>query len=190
MKNCIIIYTSKRGSTERYAGWISEDLKCESVSLEKALSRKLNLREYGCVIYGGWIRGSGIVGFDKFGKILDEDLLKRLIVFGVGVADETAENYAQVWEYSIGRIDPKNSGGAVLYIFGGRYDPQAVKGMDRIMMKMMRTVLLSGSIDEAKSEAYKIKDRIDNGADMVKRENIYSLVKDAERRISAAIPEA
>jgi len=123
------------------------------------------------------------VDFDKFAQLLDEDVMKRLIVFGTGFADETAENYAQVWGYSIGKIDPKNENGAIMYILGGRYVPEEVTGMDRFLMKIMRRVLLSGSTPDAKMQADRIRERIDNGVDMVSRDNIASLVKDARKKI-------
>lgn len=181
MSKSIVIYTSKRGSTAQYAEWIASDLGCDALKLEDAYG--MDLSEFDCIIYGGWIRGSGIVGFDDFAKMLDAELMSRLIVYGVGFADETAENYAQVWGYSIGKIDPKNENGAILYILGGRYDPAEVKGMDRFLMKVMRTVLLSGSTPDAKKQADKIRERIDNGVDMVKRDNIASLVRDAEKKL-------
>lgn len=180
MGKSIVIYTSKRGSAKQYAEWIAEELSCDAVSLSDA--KELNLHEYDCIIYGGWIRGSGIVDFDKFAKMLDDELMERLIVYGVGMADETADNYAQVWGYSIGKIDPKNEKRILLYILGGRYDPHNVKGLDAFLMKIMRRVLISGSTNDAKSRMNFMKDRIDNGVDMVKRENINSLVNDAQKR--------
>ena len=110
--------------------------------------------------------------------------MQKLIVYGVGIADETAENYAQVWGYSIGKIDPKNENRAILYILGGRYEPDKVEGLDKFLMKIMRRVLLSGSTPEAKGRANFMRDRIDNGVDMVSRENIDSLVKDARRKLA------
>ena len=183
MSKAIVLYTSKRGSTEQYAEWIAEELGCKALPLSDPGVKEIDLHEYDCIIYGGWIRGSGIVDFDKFGKLLDADLMKRLIVFGVGMADETAENYAQVWGYSIGKLDPKNENRAMLYILGGRYEPDKIEGLDRILMKMMRRVLLSGSTPEARSRAEFMKNRIDKGVDMVSRENIKSLVKDAENKL-------
>lgn len=183
MDKSIVIYTSKRGSTKQYAEWIAEDLGCSAVPLGDVLKEGTDLHGYGCVIYGGWIRGSGIVDFDRFAKLLDGEIMKRLIVYGTGFADETAENYAQVWGYSLGKIDPKNESGAILYILGGRYIPEEVTGMDRFLMKIMRTVLLSGSTPDAKRQADKIRERIDKGIDMVSRDNISSLVKDAEKKI-------
>lgn len=179
MKKSIVIYTSKRGSTKQYAEWIAEDLGCEALPLSDALG--LDLHDYGCVIYGGWIRGSGIVDFNKFAKMLDDGIMSRLIVFGVGFADETAENYAQVWTYSLGKIDPKNEHRVLMYILGGRYDPAEVKGLDKFLMKAMRAVLLSGSTKDAKSQANMMRQRIDEGCDLVKRDNISSLVKDANK---------
>ena len=183
MKKSIVIYTSKRGSTRQYAEWIAEDLGCEALTLSDALKQGVDLHDHDCVIYGGWIRGSGIVDFDRFSKMLDADIMKNLIVFGTGVADETAENYAQVWGYSIGRIDPKNENGAILYILGGRYVPEQVSGMDGLMMKIMRKVLLSGSTPDARKQADRIRERIDRGVDMVSRDNIASLVKDARKKL-------
>ena len=178
----IVIYTSKRGSARQYAEWIAEDLGCRAIPLSDVDWSETDLSEYDCVIYGGWIRGSGIVDFNKFARHLDPGLMSRLILFGVGFADETAENYAQVWGYSIGKIDPENKGGAIMYILGGRYDPQAVTGFDRFLMKIMRTVLVSGSTRDARSAANKMKDRIDIGCDLVDRGNIDSLVKDAMKK--------
>jgi menaquinone-dependent protoporphyrinogen IX oxidase len=180
MKKSIVIYTSKRGSTRQYAEWIAEDLGCEALPLSEA--KGIDLYGYDCIIYGGWIRGSGIVDFDRFAKMLDDELMKRLIVFGVGFADETAENYAQVWGYSLGKIDPKNEHRVLMYILGGRYDPASVTGLDKFLMKTMRAVLLSGSTADAKSQANMMKNRIDNGCDLVKRENITSLIRDARRK--------
>ena len=185
MSKAIVIYSSKRGSTRQYAEWIAEELECEALELADPQVKGLDLSDYGCIIYGGWIRGSGIVDFDKFGRMLDADLMRRLIVYGVGFAEETAENYAQVWGYSIGKLDPKNENRSILYILGGRYDPEAVSGLDKFMMKIMRSVLLSGSTPDAKMQALKIRDRIDNGCDLVSRDNISSLVRDACRKLEA-----
>ena len=181
MSKSIVIYTSKRGSTKQYAEWIAEDLGCEALPLSDAYG--MDLHEYECIIYGGWIRGSGIVDFDRFAKMLDGELMDRLIVFGTGFADETAENYAQVWGYSLGKIDPRNEHRVLLYILGGRYDPASVTGLDKFLMKTMRAVLLSGSTADAKSQANMMKERIDKGCDLVRRENISSLVKDARKII-------
>lgn len=183
MAKSIVIYTSKRGSTKQYAEWIAEELACEALPLSDA--KNVNLYEYDCIIYGGWIRGSGIVDFDKFGKMLDDELMQKLIVFGVGMADETPDNYMQVWSLSIGKLDPKNQNKSILYILGGAFDPANLKGLDKFLIGIMRKVLISGSTEDAKDRANFMKDRIDNGVNLVSRDNIKSLVKDAKKKLAS-----
>ena len=65
-KKAIVIYNSKRGSTKQYAEWIAGELGCTSVSLENLDYGSLG--QFDVVIFGSWLRGSGIVGFDKFRK--------------------------------------------------------------------------------------------------------------------------
>ena len=55
--------------------------------------------------------------------------------------------------------------------------------MDGFLMKIMKKVLLSGYTPDAKAEAEKIRDRIENGVDMVRRDNIRSLVRDARKKL-------
>ena len=182
MNKAIVLYTSKRGSTKQYAEWIAEDLGCEVTAFSDA--KDINLYEYDLVIYGGWIRGSGIVDFDKLMKLADDDILDRMIVFGTGVAIPTAENYAQVWALNIGKIDPRNVHKATLYILDGRYNPAEIKGLDALLMKVAKAVMLSGQTPDAKSDAAEMKNRLENGCDMVDRNNINALVKEARKRMA------
>ena len=185
-KKAVVIYTSKRGSTKQYAEWIHEELskicECDLFAFEE--SKKINLYEYDLIIYGGWIRGSGIVNFDVLRSRLDGELLDKMIVFGAGVANETPENYMQVWSLNIGKIDPKNKHKAILYILGGRYDPAKVTGFDGMLMKISKKVMLSGATASASEAAMLMKDRIENGCDLVKRENIDALIKDAKKKLN------
>ncbi|HHW95404.1 MAG TPA: hypothetical protein GX736_05720 [Mogibacterium sp.] len=184
MKKPIVIYSSKRGSTKQYAEWIAEELSCEAVSFEE--SYNINLYEYDFIIYGGWIRGSGIVDFDKFTQSFDDELLKRLIVFGVGIANPSAENYMQVWSFSIGKIDSRNEHKIILYLLEGTYDPGKVTGLDKFLMFIMKKVLISGSTKDSMEQARKMQDRIERGIDLVKRENIDGILKDTRKILNGA----
>lgn len=78
----IVIYKSKTGFTEKYAGWIGEELQCEVKDL-KDLDLK-EISEYDLVIFGGWIRVSRIKGLKKIKKAP----VKKLMVFGVGFTED------------------------------------------------------------------------------------------------------
>lgn len=181
----LIIYSSKRGSTEQYANWLYESLSsvsdCDITTY--ADSRNYDLYDYDLIVYGGWIRGSGIVDFDNFRKRLDGELLDKMIIFGVGVANQSAENYAQVWSINIGKIDPKNNHKTLMYILDGRYDPSNIDGLDGFLMKIMKKVLKSGSTKSASKEADMMENRLINGCDLVKRENLDSLIKDCKKKL-------
>lgn len=188
-KKVLVVYSSKRGSTRQYAEWIAEDLGeiCTCDLTDFAGINEYNLQEYDFIVYGGWIRGSGIVDFDNFRKIIKRDmsLLDRMIVFGVGVANETPENYMQVWSLNLGKIDPRNVHRATLYILAGAYDPEKITGMDNMLMKVMKKVLIAGSTKEASREAQLMKERLENGVDMVERGNIRALVKEVKSKLGA-----
>ncbi len=185
MSKAIVIYTSKRGSTEQYAKWIAEELDCVAISYDSALKKGsgINLYDYDCIIYGGWIRGSGIVDFDSFRLLIDEELRPKLIVFGVGVAMESAENYKQVYEINYKKFAKDGAKNPTLYILSGAYDPKKVSGFDGALMKVMKTVLKSGKTIEGQADATKMLDRIENGVDLVDRSNITSLVKEAKKML-------
>lgn len=179
--NAIVIYSSKRGSTEQYAHWIAEDLGCEAVPFARI--REVNLYKYDVIVYGGWIRGSGIVDFDVFKKKwLTSDLLPKLVVFGVGVANETPENYMQVYEINYKGIAKEGGPNPTLYIVPGAYHPEKITGMDKMLMGVMKKVLISGAKGAgATDDARELADRLENGIDLVKRENINAVVREARK---------
>lgn len=185
MKKAVVVYNSKRGSTRQYAEWIVEELStfcsCDLVDFSKI--KDGSFYDYDLVIYGGWIRGSGIVDFDRFSKLWEDDILDRMMVFGVGVAIPTPENYMQVWSLNLGKIDPKNVHKATLYILDGKYDPRAVTGLDKVLMGIAKKVMLSGATREAANDAGEMRRRIEDGVDLVRRDNIKALVKEAAKRL-------
>lgn len=182
MKKAIVIYSSKRGSTKQYAEWIAEELACEAVPYSD--SKNLNLYDYDLIIYGGWIRGSGIVDFDVFKKRLDRELLDRMIVFGVGIANESVENYQQVYDINYKKISRDGGKNPTLYILSGAYDPNAITGMDKFLMGAMKKVLNAGSTADAQDEASIMRRRINEGVDLVRRDHICSLVREARKYLA------
>lgn len=179
MKRSIVIYSSKRGSTKQYAEWIAEELGSDLVTF--AESRNIDLRAYDLVIYGGWLRGSGIVDFDVFRKRLTRDLLDKMIVFGVGISNETVENYKQVYDINYKKIS-RYGKNPTLYILSGRFDPSSLEGMDKMLIAVMKKVLISGSTAaNSTAEARAMKESLENGIDKVKRENISAIVKEAKK---------
>lgn len=176
----IVVYNSKRGSTERYARWIAESLECEAVKLTELGGRSLS--DFDCVIFGGWLRGSGIVGYDKF-KALDAGLESRTILFAVGISEYTPQNYMQICQINFpetaeGKVDMS---GMQLFYCPGAYEPDKVRGLDRLMMGFAKSVLKGGKTAEGAEAADRMVASIENGVDMTDRKYADQVVKAAKK---------
>ena len=84
----IVVYQSGTGFTAKYADWIAQDLGCEAKEYKNVNPGEL--AGFDMVIYGGWIFGGMVVGYDKI-KACN---LSNVVVFGVGMtvpSDKVAE---------------------------------------------------------------------------------------------------
>ena len=178
-KKAIVIYNSKRGSTKQYAEWIASELDCTAVPLINFDYGSLD--RFDVVIFGGWLRGSGIVGFDKFRKQIVgcED---KLILFVTGISEYNPANYQQICEINF--KDGVNMQNTLLYFCPGRYVPGEVKGLDKFLMAVSKKVLLSGTTDkESAAAANSMVDAIVNGVDNVDERYAKQVIRAAMRRL-------
>ena len=65
----LVSYKSKTGFTKRYAEWISEELEADLTDVKDIK----DVSEYDLVIYGGWILGGLINGFNDIKKLDPKD---------------------------------------------------------------------------------------------------------------------
>lgn len=158
----IIIYNSKTGFTERYAGWLAKQLNCETVRYRDR--NKTDLIEYDTVIYAGSVHAGLIRGLKWFKKQLPLLEGKKKIVLAVGAmpaGEEMAANVASAnfTQEELGDI-------RLFYLPGGLcYEKMGV--FDRLFMKLFRKMLASRknpSAEEAEtakaiSHSYDIADR-------------------------------
>ena len=107
----VVIYQSGTGFTAKYAGWIAERLGCEAKEYKSMNSKELT--DYDLVIYGGWILGGMVFGYDKIKKLN----LKNVIVFGVGMTVPSEELAIKIAEQN--QIPRER-----LYYYEGGYAPQ------------------------------------------------------------------
>jgi menaquinone-dependent protoporphyrinogen IX oxidase len=141
--NAIVVYTSKYGSTEKYAGWIAEELGCPVKRL-----KDVNAAEFGpydTILYGGGLYAGNIAGFRKFQSILRCAENKKLVLFIVGLTkpDET-DAYSEIAQK------------CTLPAFAGQFKCFALRG-DQLFSKMNGThrfmLRMVKSMTEKKSPA-------------------------------------
>lgn len=170
----IVLYTSKRGSTKRYAKWIAEELDCEAIVFSKD---KLSLiKDYDTVVYGGWVRGGGIVGLDIIRKNFKKLEEKKLIVFAVGLSIDNKDNYLQLRDLNF--KSPLNL--VPLFVCAGIFDPKKVKGFDKLIIGVLKKIIGSGNkrlpkgIDED-NEA-QVRKSLAEGVDLIDRKYILPII--------------
>lgn len=88
--NAVVIYTSKYGTTQKYAQWIAEEL--DVPVFEASRIKPVQLMDYDVVIYGGGLYAGGILG----AKLVAKNPCKSLIVFTVGLATPENTDYSDI----------------------------------------------------------------------------------------------
>ena len=119
----IVVYQSGTGFTAKYAGWIAQDLDCEAKEYKNV--NPSELAGFDMVIYGGWIFGGMVVGFDKI-KALN---LKNVVVFGVGITVPSAEITEKL---SAQNQIPRDR----FFYYEGGYAPKKLGIMKKMIMNM------------------------------------------------------
>ena len=120
----IVVYQSSTGFTAKYAGWIAEELGCETKPFKEVKAEEL--AGYDMVIYGGWIMAGMVSGYDKIKALT----LKNSVVFGVGMAvpsEEVTERIAKQNQIPEGRF----------FYFEGGYAPEKIGFFQKMMMNMI-----------------------------------------------------
>lgn len=181
MAKSIVIYTSKRGSTRQYAEWIAENLGCKCVTLNEVKFE--DMLDYDVIVYGGWLRGSGIVGFDKF-KDLVVGIENRVILYVTGISEYNPANYMQICEINFDSME--DAALMQMYFCPGRYDIKAVRGLDKLMMMFAKGVLKGGKTIEGASDADKMIAAIEKGIDKMDIRYIDPIIRSANKKMAAA----
>lgn len=156
----VVIYQSGTGFTAKYAGWIAEKLGCEAKEYKTVNPNELT--GYDLVVYGGWIMGGMVVGYDKV-KALN---LKNVVVFGVGMtvpSDEVAAKIAEQNQISKERF----------FYFEGGYNPQKLGVVKKMMVNMVKKSL-EKKADKTEDDLHTLETF--KGADNTRKEAIEDLV--------------
>ena len=193
MGETIVLYSSVYGSTQAYAEQIAEALDCRAVPIDAF--KKSEFVNYRTVIYGGGVQAGVIRGFEKFAKWIKSDLKllemvsngtitaeearkagtsrKKIIVFAVGINVESEEARKQLIEINFDKKYLKN---LKCYFLPGAYDPSALKGADKLLMKVARKMIAGKSERDRLPDDAVLEERLEHGCDLVDMERIKPIV--------------
>lgn len=86
----LILYTSKTGSTKKYAEDIAHAVNGDVFPLKKYKWKDVG--DYDSIVFGGWVMGGKIQGIDDFLSHYDEISDKNILVFSSGMGFVTSES--------------------------------------------------------------------------------------------------
>lgn len=136
MKNTLVIYSSRYGSTKRYAQWLAEELDADL--LEKSKAKLKDLMDHQNIVYGGSLHAVGISGLDLIKKNLDKLAGKKIAVFSVGCSSIKDSTVQSITKYN---FPESGQPGVKLFCLRGGFDYSRLGLIDRILMGLMKRKL-------------------------------------------------
>lgn len=159
-----LVYVSKNGSTQRYANMLANELKINAYGLKDA---KKKLKQGSSIIYLGCIRADNIMDYKKALNLFD---VKIVCAVGMGKTGENVEKIRKANEI-------KDE--IPLFTLQGAFYLSQLKGLDKLIMKMMKNVLIKqitdkGSLTDDDKDMLQL---LNEGGDKVNISNLDSLIK-------------
>ncbi|GAB2023749.1 flavodoxin domain-containing protein [Pseudolactococcus yaeyamensis] len=129
MKKIAVIYKSNYGATKQYAQWIATALQADL--FERKVVTPAMLGDYDCIIYGGGLYASGVIGSD----IVAKNPCQQLLVFTVGLADPAKADYQAIMSRAFPNLayQPEK-----VWHFRGAIDYSKLGFLHRNLMKVVK----------------------------------------------------
>lgn len=161
--NCIVLYGSQYGTTERYAKWIAEQIECEVYSYKNF--KPENLQQYDTIILGGGLYAGGLSGIKILTENYDKIKRKNIIVFTCGLADPNdKDNVVHIREGLQKAMGKELFEQITLFHLRGGIDYKKLSLKHKAMMAMLHKMLKRKDYNSLRQED---KDMIDTYGGMV-----------------------
>lgn len=166
-RRILVTYTSRYGSTRRYAQWIASALNAEVLAAQKVKAKDLD--QYDVVVYGGGLYAGGIAGV----KLVTQHPCKHLIVFTVGLADPHTTDYSAIINKN---FTPQLLASTKFFHLRGGMDYKKLGPVHRAMMAMMNKVVERKPVPERDAQDQDFLDTYNKSVHFEDEESIDSLV--------------
>lgn len=139
----LVAYTSKYGSTRKYAEWIASVLNADLLAAHTVDPKVLS--QYDVIIYGGGLYAGGIAGV----KLVTQNPCKNLIVFTVGLADPNSTDYSEIINKN---FTPELLTKTKFFHLRGGIDYKKLGPVHKVMMAMMKRMIQRKPESERESD--------------------------------------
>lgn len=155
-----IVYTSNTGYTRRYAELLAERLSIPAVEVKEA---KGSLPKKAEVIYMGWIRAGGLVGY---GKVKRRYNIRAIVGVCLGASGSQVDGLVR-------RCRPKE--GVPVFTVQGGMDRDKLTGINKSMIEML-IKMLRAKKDKTDDER-RMLEMIENGGDFLNPDNLAPIIE-------------
>lgn len=175
MKDTLVIYQSKYGSTRKYAQWLETMIDCDCIDVDDL--KKKDLPKYDNIIFGGGVHAGGITGISIIKKSLKRISNKKIIIFGVGINQPSQENIEELKYVNYN----KKMINIPLYYCEGAYDPFKIKGFDKWLITKVRNMIMRKPVVQRTDKEVELVKRIDNGGDWTDKKFLDPIVEELKK---------
>lgn len=131
----IIIYQSKYGATEKYAGWLRETTGFDCFEMSKVVLDQV--MQYHVIVVCGGIYASGIAGLSFLKKNIGKLKGKKIAVFCVGASPYDENAFQEIKLHNL-KGELQN---IPLFYGRGAWDESRMTFMDRNLCRMLKKSL-------------------------------------------------
>ncbi len=170
MSKIVVIYQSKYGSTEKYAGWLAEELSCDLIKTKEAKIEQVE--KYDVCIIGGGLYASGIAGLSFLKKNYEKLKNKTLIVFAVGASPYEQKAFREIKEHNL--KSPMDM--IPFFYFRGAWDQDKMTFTDRTMCNMLKKMVAKKDSNTLEPWEKALMEAIDTNQDWADKECIKPIV--------------
>lgn len=151
MSKVAVIYSSKYGTTKKYANWISRELSCDIFDISKVILKSIGL--YDIIIFGGGLYGGGFGGVKLIEKSFKEFPNKKIILFTCGLADTSkSENTDNIKASLKKQLTEEVFEKIKIFHLRGGVDYPKLSFIHKIMMGMLHKMLKNKPMDTLSNE--------------------------------------
>ncbi len=173
---CLVTYSSKYGSAERYARWTAEALGCEVIDVKNVNAEML--KGHDVIIHGGGLYAGGLSGLNRIMKHYAAFPEKKFILFTCGLADPSDPAHVDHIEQGLGKVmKPEAYRNVKQFHFRGGIDYTRLNPIHKAMMAMLVKTMRAKGYDNLNSEDQLMLDTYGKQIDFSDKETILPLVE-------------
>jgi menaquinone-dependent protoporphyrinogen IX oxidase len=172
MKNIVVVYHSKYGSTQRYAQWLAQLLDADLLESKKC--RIDDLAPYEVIVYAGNIYASALAGSSVLKKNFGRLAGKKIVFLAVGASPEDPKAIGALMEHNFKGTE---LAGAPVFYVRGAFDMSKMTFLDRTLCGMLKKSVAKKDSAALESWEKGLLECMDASSDWTAQENLIPLVE-------------